>query len=135
MSRKKCEKSLQSKGVENMMAKGEIAQNNEQLLFLPQWFSKSFAAVASESVCKWETVNYCIVNLFSEYLLWVLTVTESMTFDRKMKNIVGMREIAHVEHFFISCSVSNVFYIGGNWIAWKDKPNVGVYPVYMLMDC
>ena len=42
--------------VENIVAKGEIARN-EQFLLLPQRCQKLSAAEASESVCMWDVGN------------------------------------------------------------------------------
>ena len=39
-----------------MLTKGEIALI-EQILLLPQWYQKSSAEDASESICMWEKVN------------------------------------------------------------------------------
>ena len=47
--------------VENIVAKGEIA-HQEQLLLLPQCFQKPSASEPSESFCMWVRVNleFCI---------------------------------------------------------------------------
>ena len=42
--------------VENIVAKGEIA-HHEHFHLWPQCFQKSFAAILSKCVCKWERVK------------------------------------------------------------------------------
>ena len=44
------------KQVENIVAKGKIA-HNEQFILLSQYFQKSSAVEASESICMWERVK------------------------------------------------------------------------------
>ena len=43
--------------VENIVAKGEVA-HDEQFLLLPQYFQKSSAAEASENICMRERVQH-----------------------------------------------------------------------------
>ena len=45
-----------SNEVENIVASGEIARF-EQFFLLQQYFQKSSAAEASESICMWERIN------------------------------------------------------------------------------
>ena len=50
-----------SKRVENMVGKGEIARN-EQFLLFPQCFQKACFPVASKGVMVWEWVKRCVYN-------------------------------------------------------------------------
>ena len=55
--------------VENIVANGEIA-HFEQFLILPQYFQKSSVAEASESVYRWEMVNFKTYMYEGQIFVW-----------------------------------------------------------------